>query len=219
MPIYCAPLLRPSAASICCVPLRRPSDASEFGPLHSDGDTTTTATHWWVTSNDVGAEHLSNMGGGADTAASLCCNERNSIGRTTATHWWVTSNDVALQMMLLPNICQTWKVGQIHGVSLLQPAEQYSTKQRVFNGVWTTQRSMAQQRSSPAQRTALPWATASARRDARRGGALVHGACSVRRRLAFIVAALPWAWRAFLRPGMASLVPAQRVRRRPALLQ
>ena len=158
VPIYCAPLLRPSAASICCVPLRRPSDASEFGPLRSDGDTTTTATHWWVTSNDVGAEHLSNMGGGADTAASLCCNERNSIGRTTATHWWVTSNDVALQMMLLPNICRTWKVGQIHGVSLLQPAEQYSTKQRVFNGVWTTQRSMAQQRSSPAQRTALPWA-------------------------------------------------------------
>ena len=50
-----------------------------------------------------------------------------------------------------------------------------------------------------------PVGAASARRDARRGGALVHGACSVRRlvrrRLAFIVAALPWAWRAFLRPG------------------
>ena len=126
VPIYCAPLLRPSAASICCVPLRRPSDASEFGPLRSDGDTTTTATHWWVTSNDVGAEHLSNMGGGADTAASLCCNQRNSIRRssecstafrplrsdgdtaTTVTHWWVTSNDVTAE-----HICRTWKVMQI----------------------------------------------------------------------------------------------------------
>ena len=87
--LCCVSLLRPSAASPWLQPqnsIRRSSEGSTtFRPLRSDDDNTTTATHWWVTSNDVADEHLSNM-----------------------------------------------ECSQIWRLSLLQPAKQYSTKQRPF---------------------------------------------------------------------------------------